>query len=151
MDVEKQNEFFKRFPNLFIERNLPATQTCMCWGIDVGNGWFDLLWKLCEKLEKFNGLVFTQVKEKLGGLRVYYRLESKSRLFFRGINSKSKRKIKRRYKTIDYLIGQTERMSFKICEFCGKTADSKSKGYWDPTSCETCRNQNTCNNQEQKT
>jgi hypothetical protein len=140
MDFEKQDKFFKRFPDLFIERNLPATQTGMCWGIDTGDGWFDLLWGLCERLETFKGLRFTQVKEKFGGIRVYYRLESKPQSFFCGLNSRSKRKIRREHKRINYLIEQAENTSYKICEFCGKNADGKSNGYWDPTSCEDCRN-----------
>lgn len=40
------------FPLLYADRNLPMNKTCMCWGFTVGNGWFEIIWKLSEKVEK---------------------------------------------------------------------------------------------------
>jgi hypothetical protein len=54
--------------------------TAMPWGFTHGDGWFDILWRLCEDLEplvaefeRTSGLKFEvlQVKEKFGGLRFY--------------------------------------------------------------------------------
>jgi hypothetical protein len=54
--------------------------TLMRFGFQHGDGWFDLLWRLCEDLEplvaqaeKQTGKSFEvlQVKEKFGGLRFY--------------------------------------------------------------------------------
>lgn len=140
MKLELQNKLFQRFPNLFIERNLPMTQTCMCWGIETGNGWFNLIWNLCGKLEKFKGLRFTQVKEKFGGLRVYYDFEPKR--FFRGLNAKQKRKFKRQYKTIDYLISEAERIAFETCQYCEnklETRYNEDEAYWFAKKCENCK------------
>lgn len=147
MTPELENKLYQRFPNLFVDRSLPMTQTCMCWGIETGDGWFKILWDLCEKLEKFKGLRFVQVKEKFGGLRVYYNFESEHRtiksyrLFLRGLNSRTKRKIKREYKTIDYLIDEAEKVAWKTCEYCGSELELEKdgEGYWIAKSCRKCK------------
>jgi hypothetical protein len=54
--------------------------TAMSRGFEHGDGWFDILWRLCEdieplvkNLEQEIGCQFEvqQVKEKLGGLRIH--------------------------------------------------------------------------------
>lgn len=70
MDKELQEKLQQRFPLLY--RNMGKPDTGMVWGIACGNGWFDLLWRLSEDLEKLNpALVASQVKEKFGTLRFY--------------------------------------------------------------------------------
>lgn len=77
MSPTKQHLLYSRYPALFREKDLPMTQTCMCWGIEVqGDGWFQLLDTMCARLEVVRDVTgldvaFGQVKEKMGGLRVY--------------------------------------------------------------------------------
>lgn len=40
----------KTYPKIFAERNLPMTQTCMCWGFP-GDGWFHLIDALCNHIQ----------------------------------------------------------------------------------------------------
>ncbi len=53
------------------------TQTCMCWGFDCGDGWFDILDELCKKITArceemgYTDVRVSQVKEKWGTLRFY--------------------------------------------------------------------------------
>jgi len=68
-----------RFPSFFAKRNLSRIETCMCWGFEIGNGWFPLLYEMCLKLECICNpykidLKFEQIKEKFGGGRFYYSL-----------------------------------------------------------------------------
>jgi len=51
MKKELQDKLFKEFPLLYGDKDKPMTQTCMCWGIDCYDGWFDLLYELSSKLE----------------------------------------------------------------------------------------------------
>ena len=69
------------FPILFRDRNLPMSQTCMCFGIESGPGWYQPLYRLCCKLESLNEFLFKQhgfvvkadqVKEKYGTLHFYW-------------------------------------------------------------------------------
>ena len=66
----------EKWPELFRQRHLPKTQTCMYWGLDIGNGWFPIIWDLCKKLDfirrSFGIIVeFAQIKSKFGSLRTY--------------------------------------------------------------------------------
>lgn len=51
MRKELQNKLFDDFPLLYGDRTKPMTQTCMCWGICTGDGWYDIIRELSEKLE----------------------------------------------------------------------------------------------------
>ena len=66
---------------LFIMRNKPMSETCMCWGLEVSDAWLETIDELCKKLEALNYMYYQkfgvriqadQVKEKFGGLRYYY-------------------------------------------------------------------------------
>ncbi len=65
-----------RYPTLFQRRNWPMDKSCMYWGFP-GNGWFDLIDTLAERLQFWTDrhgapqAVAEQVKEKLGALEVY--------------------------------------------------------------------------------
>ena len=87
VEKSKYEEIMKEFPLLFAQRNLDMTQTCMCWGIECGEGWYYPLYELCLKLETINEYVglkngFTiqaeQIKEKFGTLRFYWTFNIKS-------------------------------------------------------------------------
>ena len=68
-------------PILYCQKNLPCTETCMCWGIEAGEGWIKPLTKLSKTLEDLNNVWWPlhrvriqadQVKEKYGTLHFYY-------------------------------------------------------------------------------
>lgn len=45
----------------------------MAFGIECGDGWYDIIDDMCHELEKLdnNDLEFSQIKEKYGALTVY--------------------------------------------------------------------------------
>ena len=51
MDPKLQKQLYDKYPKIFIEKDLPMTATCMCWGIETGSGWFDLLNLLCFRIQ----------------------------------------------------------------------------------------------------
>jgi hypothetical protein len=99
-------------------------QTAMPRGFEHGDGWFDLLWRLCEDLEplvaefevaggpKFEVL---QVKEKFGGLRFY-------------VNCRRNEAIRQR-------IGIAADESFRTCEVCGQPGKLR-EDRWIKTLCD---------------
>ena len=116
MNKELQQKLYDRFPAIYRQHSLPMTQTCMCWGCEVDDGWFDLLWMLSLALEdeaKASGTVIeaVQVKEKFGGLRFYH-------------NGSTTR--------THNLIGMAERLSEMTCEVCGKygRVTNREGSYW---------------------
>ena len=137
----------KKYPKIFADRHKPMTETCLCWGLSVGNGWFSLLDNLCHNIQyhidnppwvenkktgKFkkpkkptcSQLVADQVKEKFSSLRFYYHGGDE---YCRA------------------LVGQSEDLSFFICEECGRMDDDvgRNKKGWIVTTCrEHARNPN---------
>lgn len=51
MKRELQEKLFKEFPLLYQDRTKSMMETCMCWGIECGKGWYDILYNLSSKLE----------------------------------------------------------------------------------------------------
>jgi hypothetical protein len=50
MKTELEQKLFEKYPKIFGDRTKPKTESCMCWGLEVGDGWYDLIDILCEAL-----------------------------------------------------------------------------------------------------
>ena len=107
MKDELEKRLVGRWPSWFNVHG-DFRQTRMVDGFAHGDGWFDLLWRLCEDLEplvadyeKASGSRFEvlQVKEKFGGLRFY---------------------VNQHTDAINERIGAAVQESFNTCELCGK-------------------------------
>ena len=79
MRKEREQRFVERWPTWF-HIDGDTSQTLMSFGFEHGDGWFDIVWRLCEGLEPLVAEVevktghpfeVLQVKEKLGGLRFW--------------------------------------------------------------------------------
>lgn len=152
MDQELQNQLFQKYPDLFSNKDKGIKSSCMAWGIECGNGWFDIISPLCWMIKQYEDNIrwrqewkqkqnsevqkdfnvsvegdepeyfpvkFDQVKEKYGGLRVY----------FTGGDD-----------YVEGLVSMAESFSYKICEVCGDRG-SPNEGGWISTLCDKCRNQ----------
>jgi len=51
MKTELDELLCKKYPKLFKNRHAPMQETCMCWGFDVGDGWFDIIDQLCGNIQ----------------------------------------------------------------------------------------------------
>jgi hypothetical protein len=51
MDLELDKKLCKLAPHLFADRRASMQVTCLCWGFDCGNGWYELLKEAATKLE----------------------------------------------------------------------------------------------------
>jgi len=51
MDQELQDKLYKKYPKIFKQKDLDMTETCMCWGICTGNGWYSLIDTLCSGIQ----------------------------------------------------------------------------------------------------
>ena len=130
MKPELQNKLFNDFPLLYGDRKKPPTQSLICFGIECGDGWYDLIYDLSAKLEACirNHIKINpndeyypravQVKEKFGGLRFYMTSETDEMSDF---------------------IREAETKSYETCENCGGKGKPNEKG-WISTLCDSCRN-----------
>ncbi len=44
-----QNLLYARYPHLYRQKNLPMSQTCMCWGFSCDDGWFVIIDSLSKQ------------------------------------------------------------------------------------------------------
>jgi hypothetical protein len=124
--MKKENDEYlcKVYPKMMVNRNKDMQETCMCWGFECGDGWFQLLNQLMGNIQSYidwqnreeevvRQVTLDQVKEKFGTLRFYY---TGGDDFIRG------------------LVAMAESMSGVICEECGKPGTSTGGG-WIKTVC----------------
>jgi hypothetical protein len=132
----------EKYPKIFKDRNSPMTETCMCWGFEHGDGWFNIIDQLCGNIQHHidwteqcrerevkrgqegeSGMprtpyvpqvVASQVKEKFGTLRFYYSGGDDH---------------------IDGLVSMAESMSGVTCEVCGSPGVARGGG-WIRTLCD---------------
>jgi len=118
------------FPLLYGDRNGNMQNTCMVWGFDCNDGWYQLIYDLSSKLEPLIKMYLEtatkeeaeyypramQVKEKFGTLRFYMTSATDEM-----------------YK----LIQEAEDKSGEICETCGKPGKCRNGG-WITCLCDEC-------------
>ena len=92
------------------------------YGIQCDDGWSELVEDLINQIVPLGwDKDLVQIKEKFGGLRFYVGESNKE---------------------IDICIDWAEKMSFKVCEYCGsKQAKIKARGGWWKTMCDSCENE----------
>lgn len=141
MKKELENKLIQAFPELYrvhgycvIERGLTPVYFA------VGDGWFNLLWDLSEKITDHLkatyippkmtemsegkddvvlhplGIAITDIKEKYAGLRYYYN----------GGDD-----------IVDKFVSEAEELSYKTCEKCGNPGEVIGTG-WYTTRCNDC-------------
>ena len=163
MKTELEQKLFEKYPKIFGDRTKPATESCMFWGLEVGDGWYDLLDILCEsftytyttgiQVDEEDGkrlgiepyadsyyftveppqVIATQVKEKYGTLRFYYREdygEEILSLLETGKYPDLQRIIDRYSDYINGIVHFAETASGKTCEATGQLGELHSSGGW---------------------
>lgn len=137
MSPQLDKQLCERYPKIFHNRNKNMYETCMCWGFQHDDGWYNIIEVLCaniqhhidwkRKSEPFVGMtdeefdethqpVAAQVKEKFGSLRFYLNNTDE---FVRG------------------LVSMAEGMSSRTCESCGVPGSRRGVG-WIQTLCDGC-------------
>jgi len=123
MKKELQEKLFKKYPKIFADINKSPQETCMCWGIETGDGWYKLIDNLCSQLQaetdsgKNGQVIANQIKEKYGTLRFY------------ASNASA---------TQDLMIDNACQLSEQTCEKCGSTSEVSQSSGWIVTLCKDC-------------
>lgn len=135
MDKGLQQKLHDRFPKLYSE--LGQKDSCMFWGVTTGDGWFDLIWRLSEDLEKLDpNLVAIQVKEKFGTLSFYLRQADLGvKQYDQGMISFEPQA---RNEQVRARVKQATEESAVTCEQCGKPGKMRA-GSWHAVRCDACQ------------
>ena len=125
MKKELQDKIFEEFPELFELRQPKEGEKLVapiCFGLECGDGWYDLIYTLCSQIacelkynQKGTKVQVIQVKEKFGGLRFYTS----------GATDE-----------IHGMIRMAEATSYKICDVCGNKGENRNNRGWYETTCE---------------
>jgi hypothetical protein len=106
MRKELEQKFATRWPEWFRDLYGDITQTCLHFGFEHRDGWFDLVWRMCEEIEKVpnKGQTFkmAQIKQKWGGLCVHFKNAGDA------------------FHAVYVPIVAAEKAPFQICEVCGQ-------------------------------
>jgi hypothetical protein len=51
MREELDNKLCAKYPRIFRDRNAPMNQTCMCWGFEHGDGWYNIIDMMCSNIQ----------------------------------------------------------------------------------------------------
>lgn len=139
MDKKLQNKLFRKYPDFFQDRKQPTNVTRMYDGICCGDGWYNLIDEVCDKLDLFYNIsgcepIFFQIKEKFAGLRIYIdRIEDNEES---GFTKKDQLLIDQ---IIRLIISDAMNQSYFICEECGEhRKDTKKLGSWYYAMCDKC-------------
>jgi len=68
MTPELENKLIKQFPMIFADRYASMTHTCMCWGMECGDGWYDIIYLACLGIKEEYKKMYPWY------VRVYHRL-----------------------------------------------------------------------------
>ena len=137
MNDALDKQLCEKYSKIFRDRNKSAMETCMSWGFEHGDGWYNIIDAACsniqnhvnwkrktepfasmtdEEFDEIHQPVAAQVKEKFGGLRFY---ADNCDDYVSGV------------------IAMAESMSYRTCEVCGSPG-TKRAGGWIRTLCDTC-------------
>jgi len=167
MNAELESKLIKKYPSLFKDVNKSPMETLMCFGCEHGDGWYDIIDNLCGYITALQknvsyfltlkkdikdvddvsfdgrfrcpGVVFVQIKEKYGTLRVYWNFEEIKN--YEEIKSKLKNPdeldeyINKYHDRIESVIDFCEYLSSKTCEVTGKPGKLYTDG-WCRTLCD---------------
>lgn len=107
----------KRYPAIF---SVDDSEDSQVFGFECGDGWFTLIDATCELIQRHiektgdQQLVATQVKEKFGGLRFYYRNGSDH---------------------ASTVVRFVDSLSEHLCELCGQPGKGVGLSGWMQTRC----------------
>jgi hypothetical protein len=129
MNAQNTKALVESFPVLYCGADRPrATDSAPRFFFECRDGWFNLIFRLSEKLERSARRCGAapdstdwpralQVKEKYGTLRFYAMPATDE---------------------FSTLIDEAEKQSARICELCGGPAKLQEKGGWYKTFCDPC-------------
>lgn len=129
MTEELELKLVGRYPKILKDYKGDPQETCMAWGLECEDGWYQLLdtgfqriQYLCDLFSKHNNsvvqLVAAQIKQKFGDLRFYYDIIGGDDI---------QRKI------LTNIVNEIERESANVCEISGARGQKYIKGHWIKT------------------
>jgi len=151
MDSRLEQVLVRDFPDIFRDYKGDPAHTCMAWGVECGNGWFDLIYDSCKRIkteikwvrdqnpELANFTVyFAQVKQKWASLTIYTHADlGLPETANAEQESAAWNKVEKAQMKICGAMDMASSYSRKVCENCGNHGRLRN-GAWMNSHCDLC-------------
>ena len=126
MKLELEQQLVTKYPALFKQYGGDVRETCMAFGFECGDGWYNIINTLCHSIQSevdwINRLwshtnyscTAVQVKEKYGSLRFYYEFT-----YATDLAAEYMEKLEGSMERISGMTILAENISATTCEQCG--------------------------------
>ena len=160
MRKELDEKLCEKYPLIFKDRHADMTETCMCWGFECGDGWFNIIDVLCGMLYAD----YTRAKERYEAVKQYYETDGKypwkggkeitteqleelrDKMIMEEMKVPVASQVKEKFGGLRFYVEQAidehfnyisfaENMSYRTCEQCGSPGKLYAQG-WHRTLCE---------------
>ena len=146
MRKELENRFYEVAPVFYSEKDIDVQETCMCFGFECGDGWFEPLLEFSKEVARINGIamkshicfVASQIKQKFGDIRVYWHTKSFPDMCDQIPNREDAMRL---YSMMNNAINTLVLRCRNTCENCGATHHIITTDGWIQRLCIKCAGQ----------
>lgn len=150
MDEKLEQQIYAVDPVFFRENDLSCQQTCMCWGMECGDGWFEPLLKMARQVRVINErlaplnrcIIAKQIKSKWANLRVYWDVECLDLLNANPLSQEEDEIVETCFQMMDSVVNNAELECENTCELCGAKGSFLEPlltcGSWITHKCRKC-------------
>lgn len=167
MKEELELQLVEKYPTFFKDYRGNPMETCLSWGCEHGDGWYDILSDLCDYINAITNVsfrvkvkdsyegelvdeyrhvtlppvefYFQQIKEKFGKLRIYHSetYDIGDWEYIVDMDDYIKTYEDQYWNPINQAVEYVEYISSKYCEDCGQRGKTYYDGWWR-TLCPQC-------------
>ena len=158
MKKELDEALCAKYPLIFKDRHADMRITAMCWGLDCGDGWYNIIDVLCGLLTsdyRHAETDYKSIKDKLGKPRWEFDKkivtqenidESKAKMEEEAAKVSVAVQVKEKFGGLRFYVNRAtdkhwnfisfaESMSYRTCEECGAVGETYTDG-WHRTLCD---------------
>lgn len=152
MSPELDEQLCKKYPRIFRDRNGDMRSTAMCWGLAVGDGWYNILDQACALIQWHVSYRRNEVAKIIKKQRKNIALEEweVNKLLLPYMHQPIAVQVKEKFGSLrfymngtdeytDGILAMAESMSEVTCETCGCPSKISGSGTgWLTSQCERC-------------
>lgn len=150
MDSELERKIYDADPVFFRQKDMDMTQTCMCWGIECGDGWFEPILEFVKKVRILNDrlstmnmcIVASQIKSKWAGFTCYWDIDALGEGGNAVLSEQQQKTVDLCRSIMDDIVRCCEEKCEHTCELCGKYSMDNDEVYacgsWLTVKCLDC-------------
>jgi predicted NAD-dependent protein-ADP-ribosyltransferase YbiA (DUF1768 family) len=150
MNSELERKIYDADPVFFRQKDMDMTQTCMCWGIECGDGWFEPIFEFVQKVRILNDclstmnmcIVASQIKSKWADFTCYWNMDVLDKGKNVELSEQQQATIDLFHSIMGDIVWGCKEKCAHTCEICGKHSiwndEVYACGSWLTIKCLDC-------------